>query len=414
MGRARAPGTRSPPPPPLPPGRLLLLLLLSSLLLSPTVRGDCGLPPEIPNATPELGGQTSFSEQSSVVYSCNKGFQKIPDKQDTVLCLENGQWSPIEAFCNKSCDAPTRLFFASLKKEYNNLNYFPIGTTVEYECRPGFQRKPSLSGISTCLENLEWSKVAEFCKKKSCRNPGEIKNGHINIVTDILFGSEISFSCNTGYRLVGSASSFCSLLGNTVDWSDPFPVCTEIFCPDPPEIENGRIKEESDTYAYRHAVTYVCDKGFILLGKSSIYCNVEDDQGKWSDLAPQCIEKSKIPSTSPKPTTVNVPDTRVSPTSQKPTTVNVPGTRVPPTSPKPATVNAPDTRVSPTSQKPTTVNVPVTQRVPATKTTTHHPPGTSKDKERSTSDGNHLIYGHTCLITLTVLHVMLLLTGQLT
>ncbi|XP_059137178.1 complement decay-accelerating factor isoform X3 [Peromyscus eremicus] len=361
MGRARAPGTRSPPPPPVPPPRLLLLLLLSSLLLllSPTVRGDCGPPPEIPNATPELGGQTSFFEQSSVVYSCNKGFQKIPDKQDTVLCLENGQWSTIETFCNKSCDAPTRVSFASLKKEYNNLNYFPIGSTVEYECRPGFQRKPSLSGISTCLENLEWSKVDEFCKRKSCRNPGEIKNGHINIVTDILFGSEISFSCDTGYRLVGSASSFCSLSGNTVEWSDPFPVCTEIFCPDPPEIENGRIKEESDTYAYRHAVTYVCDKGFVLLGKSSIYCNVEDGQGKWSDLAPQCIEKSKIPSTSPKPTTVNVP-----------------GTRVPPTSPKL-----------------TTVNVPVTQRVPATKTTTHRPPGTSKDKERSTSDGNHLIYG---------------------
>ncbi|XP_076403431.1 complement decay-accelerating factor isoform X19 [Peromyscus maniculatus bairdii] len=364
MGRARAPGTRSPPPPPrVPPLPLLLLLSSSLLLLSPSVQGDCGPPPEMPNATPEVDGKTSFPEYSNVVYSCNKGFKKIPDKEHTVLCLENGQWSTIETFCNKSCDAPTRVSFASLKKEYNNLNYFPIGTTVEYECRPGFQRQPLLSGISTCLENLEWSKVEEICKKKVCPNPGEIKNGHITIVTDISFGSEIRFSCDTGYRLVGSTSSFCSLSGKTVAWSDEFPECIEILCPDPPQIENGRIKEESDTYAYRHAVTYVCDKGFVLLGKSSIYCNVDNGQGKWSDPAPQCIEKSKIPSTSPKPTTVNVP---------------------------------------------------VTQRVPATKTTTRHPPGTSKDKERSTSDGNRLIYGHTCLITLTVLHAMLLLTGQLT
>nr|XP_042113997.1 complement decay-accelerating factor isoform X6 [Peromyscus maniculatus bairdii] len=359
MGRARAPGTRSPPPPPrVPPLPLLLLLSSSLLLLSPSVQGDCGPPPEMPNATPEVDGKTSFPEYSNVVYSCNKGFKKIPDKEHTVLCLENGQWSTIETFCNKSCDAPTRVSFASLKKEYNNLNYFPIGTTVEYECRPGFQRQPLLSGISTCLENLEWSKVEEICKKKVCPNPGEIKNGHITIVTDISFGSEIRFSCDTGYRLVGSTSSFCSLSGKTVAWSDEFPECIEILCPDPPQIENGRIKEESDTYAYRHAVTYVCDKGFVLLGKSSIYCNVDNGQGKWSDPAPQCIEKSKIPST-----------------SQKPTTVNVPGTRVPP---KP--------------QKPTTVDVLVTQRVPATKTTTRHPPGTSKDKERSTSDGNRLIY----------------------
>ncbi|XP_037067357.1 complement decay-accelerating factor isoform X8 [Peromyscus leucopus] len=353
MGRARAPGTRSPPPPPRVPPPLLLLLSSSLLLLSPTVQGDCGPPPEMPNATPEVDGKTSFPEHSNVVYSCNKGFQKIPDKEHTVLCLENGQWSTIETFCNKSCDAPTRVSFASLKKEYNNLNYFPIGTTVEYECRPGFQRQPSLSGISTCLENLEWSKVEEICKKKVCPNPGEIKNGHITVVTDISFGSEIRFSCDTGYRLVGSTSSFCSLSGKTVAWSDEFPECIEIFCPDPPQIENGRIKEESDTYAYRHAVTYVCDKGFVLLGRSSIYCNVDNGQGKWSDPAPQCIEKSKVPSTSPKPTTVNVPGT----------------------------------------PKPTTVNVPVTQRVPATKTTTRHPPGTSKDKERSTSDGNRLIYG---------------------
>nr|XP_042113995.1 complement decay-accelerating factor isoform X4 [Peromyscus maniculatus bairdii] len=376
MGRARAPGTRSPPPPPrVPPLPLLLLLSSSLLLLSPSVQGDCGPPPEMPNATPEVDGKTSFPEYSNVVYSCNKGFKKIPDKEHTVLCLENGQWSTIETFCNKSCDAPTRVSFASLKKEYNNLNYFPIGTTVEYECRPGFQRQPLLSGISTCLENLEWSKVEEICKKKVCPNPGEIKNGHITIVTDISFGSEIRFSCDTGYRLVGSTSSFCSLSGKTVAWSDEFPECIEILCPDPPQIENGRIKEESDTYAYRHAVTYVCDKGFVLLGKSSIYCNVDNGQGKWSDPAPQCIEKSKIPSTSQKPTTVNVPGTRVPPKPQKPTTVDVLGPRV-----------------SPASQKSTTVHITVTQRVPATKTTTRHPPGTSKDKERSTSDGNRLIY----------------------
>ncbi|XP_040593793.1 complement decay-accelerating factor isoform X3 [Mesocricetus auratus] len=369
MGCACASGTRPPPTP------LQLLWLLPLLLLSPTVLGNCGPPPEIPNATPELDRNTNFPENSFVEYSCNKGFQKIPDKENTVVCLKNGQWSSFETFCNKSCDAPSRVSFASLKKEYINLNYFPIGSTVEYECRPGFQRYPSASGKSTCLENLEWSKVAEMCRKKSCPNPGEIRNGHINITTDILFGSEIFFSCDTGYKLIGSSSAYCYLTGNTVGWSDPLPVCTAIFCPDPPKIVNGDIREESDTYAYRHVVTYKCARGFILVGKSSIYCAVNNEQGEWSDPPPQCIEKSKIP------------------TSMKPTTVNVPSTRVPLT-----------------PQKPTTDKVPATQHVPATKTTTHHPTRTSKEKG-STSDGGHLLYGHTCLITLTVLHAMLLLIG---
>lgn len=365
MNRAWAPGTR-PSPPPSPP--LLLSLLL--LLLSPTVRGECGPPPEFPNASTELAGQTKFTEGSKVNYSCNKGFQQIPDKANTVVCLGNGEWSSIETFCNKTCDAPTRLHFASLKKEYISYNFFPIGTIVEYECRPGYRRVPSLSGKSTCLENLEWSPVAEFCKKKPCPNPGELKNGHINILTDILFGSEIVFSCNTGYRLVGAASAFCSLIGNTVNWDEQLPVCTEIYCPDPLNIDNGEIRGESDSYVYRQSVTYVCNKGFILVGNSSIYCTVNQDQGEWSDPPPKCIEKSKIP------------------TTKKPTT-----------------------RAPPTSQEPTTVKVPATQHAPATKTTVHHPTKSSKDEEKSTSGGDHFIYGHAYLITLTVLHAMLLLIG---
>ncbi|CAO2636737.1 Complement decay-accelerating factor, GPI-anchored, partial [Lemmus lemmus] len=282
MGR----GTRSSPPPLSP----LLLSLLPLLLLSPTVRGDCGPPPEIPNATPEVDGKTSFPKDSFVVYSCNTDYRKIPNKQDAVFCLENGTWSSLDTFCNKSCNAPTLVTFASLKNEYIFRNFFPIGSTVEYECRPGYQRVPSLSGISTCLENLEWSTVAEICKKKSCPNPGELQNGKINITTDILYGSEIFFSCNIGYKLIGVDSAFCYLVENTVQWSDPFPECTEIHCTNPPSIENGKMQGESEVYLYRYSVTYSCAKGFVLVGNSSIYCTVnDDDQGEWSGPAPQCI-----------------------------------------------------------------------------------------------------------------------------
>ncbi|XP_046308139.1 complement decay-accelerating factor isoform X1 [Marmota monax] len=360
--------------------RLLSLLLLLQLPTPPGVRGDCGLPPEVPNAQPTLEGSTSFPEKTTITYKCNEGFVKIPGKPDSVVCLSNNQWSEFIEFCNRSCDVPTRLLFASLKKDYNMQNYFPVGFTVEYECRPGYARDPSQSVKLTCLQNLTWSKAAEFCKKKSCPNPGELRNGDINITTGLFYGSPIFFSCNTGYRLVGASSSYCTLFDRTLKWSEPLPECVEIYCPEPTQIDNGYIQEEHEVYVYRQSITYGCNKGFNLVGKSSIYCTVKENEGEWSDLPPQCIGKSS--------------GSKPSPTAQKPTTVSVPGTRAPPTPQKPTTVNIPATRAPPTPEKPTTTSVPATQRPPVPKaTTSFYTTRVTEGKETSPSGAVSLIYG---------------------
>ncbi|XP_027790499.2 complement decay-accelerating factor isoform X2 [Marmota flaviventris] len=360
--------------------RLLSLLLLLQLPTPPGVRGDCGLPPEVPNAQPTLEGSTSFPEKTTITYKCNEGFVKIPGKTDSVVCLSNNQWSEFIEFCNRSCDVPTRLLFASLKKDYNTQNYFPVGSTVEYECRPGYARDPSQSVKLTCLQNLTWSKAAEFCKKKSCPNPGELRNGDINITTGLFYGSPIFFSCNTGYRLVGASSSYCTLFDRTLKWSEPLPECVEIYCPEPTQIDNGYIQEEHEVYVYRQSITYGCNKGFTLVGESSIYCTVKENEGEWSDLPPQCIGKSS--------------GSKPSPTAQKPTTVSVPGTRAPPTPQKPTTVNIPATRAPPTPEKPTTTSVPATQRPPVPKaTTSFYTTRVTEGKETSPSGAVSLIYG---------------------
>ncbi|CAI9179178.1 unnamed protein product [Rangifer tarandus platyrhynchus] len=362
-------------------GPQLLLLLLRP----PAASGDCSLPPDVPNAQATLISLTSFAEGQRVTYKCNKGFVKVPGKADSVVC-QNNKWSELAEFCNRSCDFPTRLRFASLKKSYTHQNYFPEGSTVEYECRAGYIRDPSLSGNITCLQNFMWSKPDGFCKKRSCPKPREIENGHVNITTDILLGADIYFSCNAGYKLVGAASSFCAPMGNTVGWADEFPECQEILCPEPPKVDHGMIQEKQNSYAYGQSVTYKCMEGFTLHGESSINCTVEDDQGVWSGPLPQCRETfynviptvlksievnvpgTKVLSTpqkpTTKPTTINISATETPPTPQKPTTVNISATETPPTPQKPTTVNVPATETSPTPQKPTTVNVPATETPP--------------------------------------------------
>ncbi|XP_004415601.1 PREDICTED: complement decay-accelerating factor [Odobenus rosmarus divergens] len=347
------PGGRSAPPP------LLLLLLL---LGPPAAQGDCNIPPEVPNAQPTLGGLLSFHEGTTVTYKCNEGFVKVPGRADSVVCLNN-KWSEVAEFCNRSCDVPTRLLFASLKKSFTKQNYFPAGFIVEYECRPGFQRDRFFSGKLICLQNFTWSKPDEFCKKKSCPNPGDLRHGHVSIPTDLLYGSSISFSCNEGYRLVGETSSYCSLVDEDVGWSDPFPKCQEIFCPEPPEISNGFILDPRDTYVYQQTIKYRCNESFTLIGKNSIYCTVRGEQGEWSGPPPEC-KATKPTSTPQKPTTANVPGTKATST-QKPSMANVSGTKVPSTPQKPTTINAPATKVPSTLQKSNTVNVPATE-VPST------------------------------------------------
>ena len=142
-----------------------------------------------------------------------------------MICLSNNEWSNITEFCNRSCDVPPWLLFATLKKPYRRQNYFPLGSVVEYECRTGYETNHSLSGKITCLENFTWSTPNEFCNRQPCPDPGKIANGHINITTDILFGSSITFSCNEGYELVGETSIYCIIVGNILGWSDPLPEC---------------------------------------------------------------------------------------------------------------------------------------------------------------------------------------------
>ncbi|XP_064333205.1 complement decay-accelerating factor isoform X5 [Camelus dromedarius] len=293
--------------------RLLLLLLLRPL----TVRGDCGLPPDVPNAHLALGDNTNFPEKSTVTYKCNEGFVKVPGKPDSAVCLTS-KWSTVAEFCNRSCVVPTRLLFASLKKSYSKQNYFPAGSTVEYECRRGYRRDHTLSGNLTCLQDFTWSKPAEFCKKKPCPNPGEIKNGHVIIPDGILFGASISFSCDTGYRLVGADSIYCSLVENTVGWSDPLPKCQGA----------SRVSEFRPTVQKSTTVT---------------------------------VPGTKAPSAPQKPTSVSSPATKSPPSPQKLTTVNVPATETPSTPRKHTTVNSSDIENPLNPQKHTTTNVPATE-----------------------------------------------------
>ncbi|XP_036298469.2 complement decay-accelerating factor isoform X1 [Pipistrellus kuhlii] len=365
------------------PARLapsLGLLLLRLLWCPHAARGDCGFPPDMPNATVLLENRTIFPVGTIVGYYCNPGFVKIIGKVNVVHCLPNGQWTKPEVFCQRSCGPTPRVPYAHKKDVYIPVSSYPAGFIVEYECNPGFARNHSVSGNVTCLQDYTWSKSEVFCYKKSCPDPGKIENGHIIIPTDILFTSEIYFSCDPGYKLVGVNSTYCDYEGDNMIWENPFPECQEI-----------------PTTTQKPSTTDVPSTKAPSAPQKPTIINVKATKSPSTLQKPTTINvpATKAPSAPQKPTTVTIPATKSTSAPQKLTTVTFPATKSPsapqkhttvtipatksPSAPqKHTTVTIPATEAPSTSQKPTTVNVPSTEGTPTLQNLTTRSSSTTK------------------------------------
>ncbi|XP_030418076.1 complement receptor type 2-like [Gopherus evgoodei] len=238
--------------------------------------------PEVKNGKKQSGFGLDYSYGNVVIFECDSGYTLTGSS--SVKCEANNSWVPSLPTCLRTCNSPPWLNFAELPGAVNDP--YLVGTKLKYSCRPGYILGSGKSPFVTCLANSTWSVDPEFCVGRPCK-PLELENGRVDL-TDLRFGATATFSCNEGYRLIGTTSAKCVVAGTGVDWDKELPLCQAIPCLPPPDITHGSHTGQGEEFFFGSAVIYKCDQGFSLIGNASIHCTTKDNNGEWSGPAPEC------------------------------------------------------------------------------------------------------------------------------
>lgn len=202
---------------------------------------------------------------------CDKGF-KYQTLQE-MRCSENGMWDPANITCVPiTCPSvlpPDNGFIAVDSNSY--------GEAMVFDCNEGF----SIDGNDTllCEEDGEWNGDMPQCLPVICEDLAIPHNGSVQS-TGVSFGSQVVYTCDDGFELVGTSVTECVSQGV---WSHPPPVCTLIECPIPINPAHGIAIFLNNRYL--DDVNFECEPGYTLVGLARRRCQAN---GTWSGYEPKC------------------------------------------------------------------------------------------------------------------------------
>ncbi|XP_061487863.1 sushi, von Willebrand factor type A, EGF and pentraxin domain-containing protein 1 isoform X2 [Rhineura floridana] len=242
----------------------------SCLLLS------CGKPPPLQHG---FSKGESFKVGAKVRFSCEEGYVLIGD--DSWTCQNSGMWTKKQnpKCVPTKCSEPPLIENQLVMKEMAE----QVGV-VQFSCKEGFV----LHGASVlkCLTSQQWNDSFPVCQVVLCHRPPYIPFGD-PVVSSLHFGSRVSYMCMDGFLLKGISTISCQADGT---WSFPLPECIPVECPQPEEVQNGIVDVQGLTYL--STALYNCKPGFELVGNMTILCG---EDGHWLGRKPVCkpIECSK-------------------------------------------------------------------------------------------------------------------------
>ncbi|MGH0158069.1 UNVERIFIED_CONTAM: hypothetical protein FKN15_073952, partial [Acipenser sinensis] len=154
---------------------------------------------------------------------------------------------------------------------------YMVGSEVIFSCEEGYQ----LIGTAqiTCSETGTWSDLIPYCQAVSCDSP-TVPDNAVMKGSNFTYGKKVVFSCKAGFILTEQPEIYC--LANS-SWNKEPPKCESVMCSDPQNIENGNYQLSGQ--AYLSTVSYECNEGYRLQGSSTLTCEAS---GEWNDSTPVC------------------------------------------------------------------------------------------------------------------------------
>ncbi|XP_015927281.1 complement factor B-like [Parasteatoda tepidariorum] len=225
----------------------------------------------------------SFFVGSVLEYSCNDEFEIVG--KDRIECLPGGRWSSPRPLCrplSDYCELPPGIPHGVPKGEKEGDYYRPYDE-IEIICELGYSYK-GVSQFIMCEEEGQWEEEFGECTEVYCDFPPPLENGKIPEIetinaTTLPFNFEVTYICDKGYRLIGDSWRFCDARG----WSGSEPHCEVIHCPDPGVPKQGtRIL---DGLKIGDKVIFKCFTGYDLIGSFERYCM---PNGQWSGELARC------------------------------------------------------------------------------------------------------------------------------
>ncbi|XP_003449339.1 complement C2 [Oreochromis niloticus] len=176
------------------------------------------------------GGHVTYSKGglvgSVLTYHCGPG--KYPSPVSYRTCEEHGEWSPMRLASGRRASRATCkdvLCPAQLQLDHGDFwprdQWFAVGATQSFSCQEGFTLYGSAE--RNCTLSGEWTGETPICNNHAddCDDPG-IPPGALRSGGRFFRGEKLTYRCQTGLDLLGSAERFCL---EHREWSGSKPRC---------------------------------------------------------------------------------------------------------------------------------------------------------------------------------------------
>lgn len=269
-------------------------------------KGMCQTPPQDQHRIDTCSDGNYFGSICDM--RCKAGYMLIGSSATTCRVINEfvrqGTWSTqfprcVRAVCRRPLPKPMNGEVICTRRN-------ELGSVCTFSCSRGFQLTDVNGSVVECVRNgnmVQWDGKSPRCKRLKCPRVKMPEYGNVICRGDRRIGTKCTFSCNSGYAMVGKSKSTVTSQCRRVQsggiekakMSVEEVECAEIRCkPERIDPQNGQVDCSRSNY-HRSRCTFACDPGYDMDGTSDRaltdiceYNATNNGEGKWSADPPTC------------------------------------------------------------------------------------------------------------------------------